>query len=437
MKSLWADSLVRNSIWVMATTATNAGFGYLYWMVAARLFEDAVVGRATAVIAAMNLTALVANLGLGTSLVDHLPSRRDNASWQRHVSATFLLACGTALTLGTVVAFALPNIVDAFEPIMDTPMTGIFMVGVVAWVCSVVIDHLFIAERRADGMLVRNSSFAIGKLALLLPIGLASVGDERWLVATWVLGSTASVIGAFTLIVPWIGRRIHFRTEGARREIRPIVASTLGHHLANLGGEFPMFLLPVIVIGRAGDEASAYFYVTWMVGSIFFMVSAASSASLFAEGSHDPSDSLGQLRRALVMIGALLTPIAFVMLLMGRFVLGLFGDQYAEAGYPLLILLVLSAVPDAITNVWVARWRVLGWISQTAIANVGMAIIALAYTWWKVPEMGIEAAGWGWIISQTIGTVYTFLVEGWHWWRGGFVLAVADTPITNSTEAAQ
>ena len=156
-----------------------------------------------------------------------------------------------------------------------------------------------------------------------------------------------------------------------------------------------------------------------MVGSIFFTVSAASSASLFAEGSHEPGESALQLRRALVLIGTILTPVALVMVVMGRFVLGLFGDTYADAGYALLILLVISAVPDAVTNVWVARWRVLGWISQTAVANVGMAIIALAYTWWKVPTMGIEAAGWGWIISQTIGTAYTFAVEGWHWWRSG------------------
>ncbi len=84
-----------------------------------------------------------------------------------------------------------------------------------------------------------------------------------------------------------------------------------------------------------------------------------------------------------------------------------------------MLLLVISAVPDAITNVWVARWRVLGWITQTAVANVGMAVIALAYTWWKVPEMGIAAAGWGWIISQTIGTAYTFAVEGAHMLRKG------------------
>ena len=42
--------------------------------------------------------------------------------------------------------------------------------------------------------------------------------------------------------------------------------------------------------------------------------------------------------------------------------------------------------------------------------------------------MGIAAAGWGWIISQTIGTVYTFLVEGWHWLRNGRQIAVPSSP---------
>ncbi|MEM8706653.1 MAG: lipopolysaccharide biosynthesis protein [Actinomycetota bacterium] len=423
-RAVAGDSLVRNSVMVMGTTIVNAGFGYLYWMVAANLFEDATVGRATAVISAMNLTALVANLGLGTSLVQHLPGRKSEEAWRSNVSATILLGLGTALTLATIVAFALPAVLDAFGPIMDGPMTAFFIFGAAAWVMSVIFDHLFIAERRAEGMLIRNASFACGKLLLLLPVGLAAMDDERWLVGTWVLGAGLSVIGAATLLVPRIGRRIRLQTEGAGREIKGLLGTTFGHHLANLGGEFPMFLLPVIVISRAGDEASAYFYVTWMVGSIFFTVSGAASASLFAEGSHDPSAAAGQLRRAMMLIGVLLTPVALGMVVIGQFVLGLFGEAYANEGYGLLLLLVVSAVPDAVTNIWVARWRVLGWIGQTAVANVGMAVIALAYTWWKVPEMGIAAAGWGWIISQSIGTVYTFLVEGWHWLRNGRQIAV-------------
>ncbi len=433
-RAVASDSLIRNSVMVMGTTVVNAGFGYLYWMVAARLFEDATVGRATAVISAMNLTALVANLGLGTSLVQHLPGRKTDAAWRSNVSASILLGAGTALSLATLVAFALPAVLDAFGPIMDGPMTAFFIVGAVAWVLSVIFDHLFIAERRAEGMLIRNASFAAGKLLLLLPVGLASLDDERWLVGTWILGAGLSVVGAAVVLVPRIGRRIRLQLDGAGTEIKGLLGTTFGHHLANLGGEFPMFLLPVIVISRAGDEASAYFYVTWMVGSIFFTVSGAASASLFAEGSHDPGAAAGQLRRAMVLIGALLTPVALVMVVLGSFVLGLFGESYADQGSGLLLLLVISAVPDAVTNVWVARWRVLGWIGQTAVANVGMAIIALAYTWWKVPEMGIEAAGWGWIISQTIGTIYTFLVEGWHWMRNGRQIAVpAAVPETVET----
>lgn len=440
VRAVASDSLIRNSVMVMGTTVVNAGFGYVYWMVAANLFADATVGRATAVISAMNLTALVANLGLGTSLVQHLPGRKTDASWRSNVSASILLGVGTALILATTVGLLLPVVLDAFGPIMDGPMTVVFIVGAAAWVLSVLFDHLFIAERRAEGMLVRNASFAAGKLLLLLPVGLASVEDERWLVGTWVLGASLSVLGAATILVPRIGRRIRVQLNGAAGEVRGLLGTTFGHHLANLGGEFPMFLLPVIVIARAGDEASAYFYVTWMVGSIFFTVSGAASQSLFAEGSHDPAQAAGQLRRAMVMIGALLTPVALGMVVMGSFVLSLFGESYADEGYGLLLLLVISAVPDAVTNVWVARWRVLGWISQTAIANVGMAVIALAYTWWKVPEMGIAAAGWGWIIGQTIGTVYTFAVEGVVWLRNGRQIAVpapVSEPDTHPAGAAQ
>ena len=99
------------------------------------------------------------------------------------------------------------------------------------------------------------------------------------------------------------------------------------------------------------------------------------------------------------------------MLVAGPVVLGLFGPQYAAAGYPLLVLLVISAVPDAVTNVGVAQWRVQGRTGRVAALNIGMATVTLAGTWLLAPTLGVVAPGWAWLTAQTLGTVVV-LVDG-------------------------
>ena len=49
-------------------------------------------------------------------------------------------------------------------------------------------------------------------------------------------------------------------------------------------------VLPVLVVLRLGVTLNAYFYITWMVGGVFFMVSPSVAAALFAEGVRAQSD---------------------------------------------------------------------------------------------------------------------------------------------------
>ena len=47
----------------------------------------------------------------------------------------------------------------------------------------------------------------------------------------------------------------------------------LGQHLTSAGGPLTPLVLPVLVVIRLGVTANAYFYITWMMGAAFFMVS--------------------------------------------------------------------------------------------------------------------------------------------------------------------
>jgi O-antigen/teichoic acid export membrane protein len=94
-----------------------------------------------------------------------------------------------------------------------------------------------------------------------------------------------------------------------------------------------------------------------------------------------------------------------LFLLFGTEIMRLFGREYAGPTVTLLRLLVISAVPDAVTNVYAAVLRVQGRFRMAAVLNVGIAALAMGGAWVLLPAHGISGAGWAWIGAQAAGCV--------------------------------
>src|ERR1700724_2868414 len=94
-------------------------------------------------------------------------------------------------------------------------------------------------------------------------------------------------------------------------------------------------LLPVLVVARLGAGSNAYFYITWMIGSVFFMVSPSVSNALFAESVRAGSGLRATVGKALRVTSFLLAPAIVVMVAGGKLILGIFGHAYVSAGYGL------------------------------------------------------------------------------------------------------
>lgn len=66
---------------------------------------------------------------------------------------------------------------------------------------------------------------------------------------------------------------------------------------------------------------------------------------------------------------------------------------------------MLSAFPDAVSNVAVATLRVRGRLNQAAALNAVIAAIAVAGTWFSTPPLGILGAGVSWLGAQLVGAL--------------------------------
>jgi O-antigen/teichoic acid export membrane protein len=405
--ALASRSLLRNSVYIMLTTGVNSALGYLFWLVIARTYAAYDVGVAGALIAAMTVVAALADLGTSTALIQRLPSQRTDEAWSRTLTASVSTATVAGLAFGIVAAVVvLPSLSHSLSVVDSSAWYVILFVGgVVIWSLSVVSDYLFVAERRSENMLRRNTLFGVAKLVIVVVIAAAGDRSTLGIFAAWVAGCALSLAAAYVLLMPRLGRRYRPSLTGVAREVRNMATSFAGNYFITLGFLLTTFLLPLIVLVRLGAEQTAYFYVAWLLGGAFFTVTASVGSALFAEGSHDTAALAQQTRSAVRISVALLAPLMVVFFVAGGAILGLFGPAYADNATTLLLLLTASAVPDGITGLYIARVRAEGRLAFPAVTSMAIAALTLVGAWLLLPSMDLAGAGVAFIVAHCLGSV--------------------------------
>jgi O-antigen/teichoic acid export membrane protein len=412
IRQRWARaSLQRNAIYMMLTQMVNAGLGGLYWLVAARLYVPHDIGLATALVSAMTLSSLIANIGAGTALIELLPGARGARDWSRILLAALAASGVAALALGGVIALLLPHLAAGFAHLTVPWVALVFVAGVLFWTLTTVLDLAFVAERKAGYSLRRNTLFSLGKMPLVfVPLLASSTSRGDVLYATWVATAAASFFLGLFVLLPRSGRRLRLELNGLWSQLRAMVHSFAGHHAINLAAAATIYTLPLLVTIRLSATANAYFYVTWMVSGIVLVVSPSVASALFAEGARAPDQLTHQVKTAARVILALVVPLGLLLAVFGEWLLGLFGNAYAAHGYILLLVIIAGTLPDAATTIVVAALRVKRRRREAAVLNTAIAIVTLGLAWVLLPTFGVVGAGIAWLAAQLAGAVAVTLI---------------------------
>lgn len=368
LKKLWTGtnrSIMVNAGSLIGTTAVTSGLGFVYWLLAARLFAPGAVGLASASISAMTLLGYLGMLGLGTMLMGELPNHRGHES--RLINTAFLASGVTGLALGVVFALIAPSLITDFRPLRSSVgMVTVFALGVGLSSGTMVADQALIGLLRGSVQFGRNAVFAIVKL---LALGLAAVWlYQRTGIAiyvTWIIGNLVSTAGVAVVgsVRGWfdISARPEWSALGGLRR------AALGHHALNLTLQLPVLGLPIVVTATLTAAFNAYFYVAWMVAVSFIWVApAALSVVLYAVSSNTPA-ALGRAIRFTVGISIVAGVLTNAVLpSIGDRILELFGGPYvAHAGASLQIL-ALAVFPLVVKDHFVNLCRLDRRLATTA-----------------------------------------------------------------------
>jgi len=410
----------------MGSTLITSGLGFVFWMVVTRLSDPTTSGIGAAFASGVQLVAVVASIGAAAALVEWLPQAQTDRRWRQYVTVGLVTAIGTSL-VGGVLIIAASAAGFALVPGLDSGWaSAAFLASAVLFAVGSVVDYICISEARGPVLFLRNTlmcGLRIPFFALLL-IQFSGTAAIFW---AWTISAALSIGYTWWSFSRRGDRSLAPVFGDVREHLWQMRHSLVGQHLITVTAMIPGYLLPLIVVARLNPEQNAYFYITWMLGSVFFMVSPAVSTALFSAAATNGVDDALVLRSLKLILGLLALPIV-AYLVGGRLLLLVFGPEYAKAGAALLVLLTLSSIPDALTNVVVAVLRASNRMAAAIWLNLAMAVFVVVMSWVTLPSWGIDAVGIWWLTAQSLGALVTLV-----FWRK-IVPAKTSAPLERSAE---
>jgi LmbE family N-acetylglucosaminyl deacetylase/O-antigen/teichoic acid export membrane protein len=391
--------LYANAYALLANQVSSAALGFLYWMIAARLYSVDVVGRSSAVISTLLLIAAISQLGLDAGMVRFVPRAGRNA--RRLVLGAYLVVPSYAAVLS--IAFLLISRASGFgeKLVGDLLPPWLLIAATVAWSVFTLQDATLNGLRRSVWVLGENLIYNVSKIVLLV-LGVVLLKDAG-IVGSWFLPTLVSIA-----LVGWLvfGRFLKADSEAAlethaegitRREV---VRSVSGDHLGSIIAEASIRLLPLLVVALLGAKANAFFYQGWIVAYTFALAANSMSSSFSAHASGDMANIAGHSRAILRQMLLVLVPAALLVAALAPTILSLFGRAYASEATQLLRLLALG-VPLVVFDVWYLSYeRVRGNIRRVVAVQAVGAGLLLGLAYLTVGRLGITGIAVAWLASR-------------------------------------
>jgi O-antigen/teichoic acid export membrane protein len=383
--------LAVNAIALMAATLGAQGLGLVFWAVAAHLRPPAVVGQASATVAALTLLTMIAELNLTNVIVRLLPAAGRLGTYL--VGRAYLVVVFLSLVAGLVYTFSGLGrhvITGGWPQYLE------FTVMVPVLAVFALEDSALTALRLAPVVAVENISTAILRV-VLLPVLFVTAMGAVW---SWVLPALAAAVIVNSFL---FGRALPAHGRGSPGTLPPrrrLLSFVAGEYAGNICATASVQVIPLIVVWRLGPAAAAYLTLPWLIASGITLVLWNVSASFVVEaaGSHGHPGAL--LKRSLLLWGGIVAVAVIVCVAAARPLIQLVGAQYVAEGVPLLRLIGLSTPFTAViviygTLVWLDQrvWLLAGF---QAVAGILLLVLALSL----LPSLGLIAVGWAYLGTQ-------------------------------------
>ena len=394
------DPLHKNAIFLMMNSLGTSGFGFIFWIIVARLYVPEDVGIASAIISFMILLALLANLGFGIGIIRFLGSMDERES-NAIINSCFIISGTFALIFASIFLLGLDLWSEKLVFLKEDPLYIIlFLIFTIIAVLMALLNSVFIARKSAIFVFIKDTGI-FSFLKIVLPFFLISFGSMGIFFA-WGIASAIAFILGMILFIPVVQNRYRFKLEIEKRVINNMIHFSVGNHIGDIFRMLPSLILPLLIVNILSSQDAAYFYISWMMANLLFMVPLAITTSLLAESSGGEKDYGENVNKSLKLIFLFLIPTILILIFLGDVILQLIGQEYSDNAFNLLRLFSLSSIPLALNTVYITIKRIEKKFWEAILIYGSITIATFIGIFITIEGAGLDSVGNAWLISQTL-----------------------------------
>ena len=386
---LTRDSLYKNSLFMAFTSIFNAGCGFFFWMIAAKLYNVEDVGFATALISSIGLIVLFSRLGFDFSIIRFFPTNNKTKVFGTGLAVTTI----ATIVVGTTFILLVEHLAPSLIFLKDTWYALAFLfVGVVDSVATIT-GRAFYANRNAEFYFFQNLFMAL-RIPLLIPLAFLGTFGIFSSYGLSFLGASLFALIVFRRNIAAIRPKVDMKF------VHKSFKFTSWNFASNILSTAPTLILPLMVLNTLGESETAKYYIAFAIGNLVLIIPNSLSTSLFVEGSHGEGLKMCVMRTSVACL-ALLIPTVLVIFLFGDRLLVLLNREYVEA-FDLLRILILSSFLVSVYSLFIPIQNVRMRVENILKLNSIRCGFLLGLSYLFMHRYGIIGIGYGWMITHAI-----------------------------------
>jgi O-antigen/teichoic acid export membrane protein len=352
----------------------------------------------------MVLMANLAELNLYNTLIRFLPTAGPRS---RLYTLRAYLAVAAASVVVALVALPFLRHIELVRELLRYGPAGVaLLVGaLLVWTVFALQDSVAIGARATAWVPVENGLFGVLKLVLLVAFAAAFPGSGVFW--SWLLAMAPVLVLMNALLFGRLLPRHARESAGASEQVsRADVAGFLTlDNVALISATAANYVLPIMVVVLAGNEANGYFFVAWSIAAVLDVALVNVASSLTVEGARH-KDRLGELTRSLLRrITVIALPLVLVVCAAAPLILSLYGEAYVAHSTTMLRVVVLAVLPRIVVVVWMSLNRVRQRLGRILVVQSLLTGSVLGLSWVFLPTWGILAVGTIHLAVQTLAAI--------------------------------
>lgn len=394
---IFSDSLYYNSLFLILATGSMAVFGFIFWLINSKLFAAEDLGIATTLIPTANIIALISLFGLDASLIRFLATNPNSKIVVRS-SLLVVALCSSifGFAFGITVHFHSPTLSHFFDNYIHYL---VFITLIASTALNLICDAVYLTHKKSILTLVVTTFYSF--LKSLFPLLFIGFGAAGILIAAAAAQCIGLIINFYILQKKW---QYFSNFVISLQALTKTWKYTVSNYIGNIFSLLPASLIPLLIINKIGSAEAAYYYIVMMIVNLLYVVSYATTKSLFAEGSNTSESLVMKIRKTVIFIFSITVPAIILLWFSADMILDLFGTNYSENGSNLLKLAGLTALPLSVYAICMSIFRIQKQSLLLILSNLMFVSLVISLTLYFMKD-GLFGVGLAWLIAHSISAL--------------------------------